>query len=292
MLYACIRSTFRNNFPIILSTLLIQTVVLKMAGIRLLNIFIKMENILCIYRNYSLFTSNTRKLIVLRLLFLTIVYVYTLVGHTMFNIRAHLYRNSVICIYFINYGLLLHTLTFLSFFNSIYRKKSFNNLLKLLNLTHKYCNYCDTYRKSLKRLTRRSIYFALFLFFNLIISILSLLRLGFYHRHYNVTGYMQIVMNAILFPWQEFRFLIELILFSVIMEIIALVLKHVNSKLSLFLKNLQSTKDINVIQQRCHKFRRTFEEIVVMYKRIATCSFELKKCFSLQVKFSALIHLP
>lgn len=265
---------------------MILAVAFEMAGIRLLNIFITIENVLCIYRNYSFLRFNMKKLIVLRLTFVTIFYIYTFIEFIKYIFTINFNKDVLTRMYFVNYCVLLYSLSFESIFNSIHKRKSFKNLHKLLYYVHNYCNSGDVYRKSHKKLTLWSIYSVLFLLLNFIISVLNLLRLGLADiSSRDPMECFKKVAYACLFPLHEFRFLVELLLFNVIIKMITLSLKHVNAKLSLFVTQIRDVDDVEVIQQKCNQFQKTLEEIAIIYERVAICSTELQKCFSVQVKF-------
>lgn len=253
-----------------------------------------MENVLCIHRTFLSFNSNTKKIILLRISILIVLYFYVAAELTKKFFKLLFHQHFEIFLYMFTYFNLLALLSFVALTTSVYRANSFETLVSQIEHAHKFCSIGHIYRKSMQKLTKITILSLAFLVLNLVVSIMSFLFIDFSQMSkLGVLKTSKSMLLNCLIPWHEFSLFVELLIFSVFVRIVTLTLRHVNVTCKLFLEDVRSQKNnANAVRLLCHEFHKKLDEIVLVYRKLGICCYELHLCFGVQVDFTFLcVHL-
>nr|XP_053626054.1 uncharacterized protein LOC128683957 [Plodia interpunctella] len=250
-------------------------------NLKILDTFVLIENIVCIYRNFSVKSMTSKIFVSLRIsievTLTTFVYVWNLM-----NLYSGMYDNRL--------RIIFQTFSFLSsmvmIFNGLLFSKTFVSLTK--NIQHVYIinlgnNTLITTIKKIKiaLLVQGTIYITS----RLILSG-SVWRSVIYHLYdekiVTVHNIYNLLIGALYGTWVQTRSIIEFAVFFALIFIIGSLFKILNERVVMTLNeldNLEHKNKTDIIKVS------TVKEWVIVYRHLLDSCKQLHTCFAIQVKY-------
>lgn len=253
----------------------------RMGKIILLNVLETIEKFLCIHRNYTSLCKVLKKLTLLRVGFVIILYVVVVSLEFMNKCRPT--QDALACLIMRVYSILSTAVTLVAVVNGIGYAGSYKVFSIKMHEVHEYCKDNVSYKKSMLYLLilvlmLSALYIAIYLWACLGIITQALgqpASNGIYNFFWNV-------IESSIVTWREFRFAMEFYVFIILIRIMVICLNVMKFNLKTTLKSLEDVED-GLDDINYFELRRDLRKWTAAYNCIALCCDDLKKFYGMQV---------
>lgn len=256
-----------------------------MGEMKLLNTIVAVENLLCIYRNFSSLRSFSKYIAGTRVTILFVAYISTFFSYIIDTCK---FADVLLCYLVTCHASLTTIITLVAVFGGISYTDSFQDLRTRIETVHKYCSKNDAYKKSINSLTIvAAVCSSLFVVAYLIILVLILwTNLSNVVQNNDIHTYMRLGTSLISY-WGEFRFNVEFFIFNILIKIMASLLNQMILNLAGISEHLDNSNE-GIDDTTCGYVRQELETWTSAYNSIAMCSGQLKKCYGVEVTVTLL----
>lgn len=260
-----------------------RTMATFQSKIKLLNVLIKLQNVMSVYHNFCTLNKRAKEMATLQVILSSLVYLASLI-HYNIHIYARFYeRDFMLFMYIFVYNLFSTALTLTSFIVSIRQSITFRIIITKINLVHDCYESEYEYSRDLRKLITTSIINMTLLFCSCLVMVIVIMISAsdtFYTL--NVHTAILLFVQTVLVMWREAQFYVELFIFNILINIITMALRQMNIML---LRITRNTDDLCLSQIKidCDMLCESLCKIVPTFSCLTVCSFKLKQCFGIQV---------
>lgn len=240
---------------------------------------IKTENVLCIFRNFTVLGTRAKIFVLLCgaiILSVNLVSTYEKISYIL---SVSQWDNLILKYYMIFTNLLATVILAVNVFTGIKQSEQFKIIVSITDNLHESCKNRSVYPRALSRVTTRTMFFFIYIFLTSIsVSIFCIVN----NADVNVAT-IHIIVESFLYAWREIYFILELLTFHVLVSIVALALKEINTSIIKSMNDFDQIDDIPDLQNKCSKLQNLIEEFAVIFISLSTSIRCLLQCFGLLV---------
>lgn len=258
--------------------------------IKLVNVLIGTENVMCVYRNYIMLEKRGRSLAVIRIIGASLTYLASLVHYNIFAYERFFQGDFMLFIYIFLYNILTTILAIANIILGLRQSMAFQIIISNIDSVHECCSNLKprVYSQELHKLAVKTFIVMVFLLTTLALMFTNIL-LSAHSMYYifNAGNYALLSFHTILMMWKEAQFYSEILLFNVLIGIITIALKQMNATLRKSTRLINETyNDLGNINGECKILRDAIRKLIPIFNCLKICTSKLKLCFGIQVSIS------
>lgn len=237
------------------------------------------ENVLCIFRNFTALGTRAKIFVsswVAIIIFINLLSTYKKISDIL---SISHWDNLILKYYIIIANLLATVILAVNIFTGIKKSEQFKIIVSISDNIHESCKNRSVYPRALSRVTTRTMCLFLYIFLTSIsLTIFSIVKNADLH-----VATIHIIVESFLYAWREIYFILELLTFHVLVSIVALALKEINTSIIKSMNDFDQIDDIPDLQNKCSKLQNLIEEFAVIFISLSTSIRCLLQCFGLLV---------
>lgn len=260
-----------------------------MSRINLLNVLEATENFHCVHRNYSSLSKVSKRIVLLCVCFVIVLYVFT--TFELMLCQCRFFKTSFTCFIIVAKSFIITVATSIIIVNGIRYSEAYKNFGIKMDQMHDYCKDNISYRKSMKGLLVLFLFLAaswallnLFLYYDKITNALGLIA------YKSMFTYFWKLTESFIVMSQESCVTLEFHVFIFLVRMMVIFLNVMKVNLTTILKKLERSED-GLHSISYFELRKDLRKWAAAYDIIAVCCDDLKTLFGIQVTKILDFHL-
>lgn len=253
---------------------------------KVLNVFIVMENLTSVYRNFCTLKKPAQLLAALQVILVTLVYVASLIHLCVFEQPQSRNDDFTFILYISFYTLFSTTISIANFIIGIWQSVKFRIILTKINLVHQHYKANHAYKRAVQMLVFRTIVIAFFVILNCMCLLFTIIISAITEQLLFSDFFLVILsVTAIIAMCREAQFYLELIFFFFCISLVTIALKQIKMTLKMLVKITEQINDDEITSTAisCDQLQEKIDQINLIFECLKDCCDNLMQCFGFQV---------